>query len=551
MTRQLFVACLITAFAMFLSDRAHAETIAHWDFETDLIAGSATSGQVVSHRSETGVFNPAIEDLSGNGNHLSAFTPNVGTPSFADMYFSDIVAPNNQTRSTLSVEAMASGTCCPILFNDGTGNDGDLNIGGVDVGALPQWTIEASVNFKSTSGFQTIVGKDGIGQIIGVYPTAPLYLQKRGDSFGEFRILFADNAGFAYATVSETIPVPGKWYHLAAVSDGSMLSLYVNGALEGQEDLTQFGSPDTAMAAIDETGFEGSGTAVPYTWSIARGMFDDEHADRVNGYIDDVRISNVALDPADFLNNVSPEPPVNGLRINGNSVAQSGGGMRLVPALTYQRGSAFTAQRVAVETFHATFTFQMTGAGGVTDASGQTGADGLTFTIQNVSPAALGSDGGSIGYGGLNPSVAVEWDTYLNSFDRDSNHLGIDTYGSLTSLRTLAVGDRFDNGAVWHAWVDYDGATLQVRTNMSGDRPLLPDLTLDIDIPGVLGSNSGFVGFTSSTGAAFENVDILSWRYAIAEPATAVLLVLGCLGLLARNRSRSSTAASRVSKNRY
>jgi hypothetical protein len=276
-----------------LSPTACAVTVAHWNFETDLIAGTAVNGQVVSHPSATAAFDAAIADISGNGNHLSAFAQNGG---FTAMQFSNIVASNAQTNSTLSMENQP-GQCCPVLSSQD-----DLEVGGVNVGAMAQWSIEASVNFKGVAGWQTLVGKDGWQQATnGDINQAPLYLQKKGDGTNQFRINFVDAQGFVHIVDSTTVAGTGGWYHVAATSDGSNLRLYVDGVLENTLDMTLSGSSDRSMAALDEAGFEGAGTTAPYGWSTFRGMYNDGHGDRVDGYMDDVRISNAALAPAQLL----------------------------------------------------------------------------------------------------------------------------------------------------------------------------------------------------------------------------------------------------------
>lgn len=155
---------------------ATAGTIAHWTFETDLIAGSAVAGQTVSHPSAGGLFDAAIPDISGNNNHLSAFTGGGG--GFADMAFSGTVNPLSGTGSTLSIDRrrLPSSANFPGLFNNGTGYDGDLKVGGVDVGALNAWTVEASVNFTDAGGWQTMVGKDGEYEQFGFAPGGMTYL---------------------------------------------------------------------------------------------------------------------------------------------------------------------------------------------------------------------------------------------------------------------------------------------------------------------------------------------------------------------------------------
>ncbi|TWT92902.1 hypothetical protein Pla108_40420 [Botrimarina colliarenosi] len=276
---------------------AFAVTIAHWDFETDLIAGSAVSGQNVSHPSINGAFDAAIPDISGNGNDLSAFS--IDGSGFAVMQFSDVVSPSNRTGSTLSITG-APGDCCEVL-----NSQGDLDLGGSPVGALAAWTIEASVNFFDAGGWQTIVGKDGFGQATnGDGNQAPLYFQKKGDGTEQFRINYVDVLGNAHILDSVTTAQANKWYNLAATNDGSTLRLYVNGIGETSLDLTAT-SADTRMVALDESGFAGDDLTSdsPYAWTVARGMYNDGHGDRVNGYIDDVRISNAALTVSELLNN--------------------------------------------------------------------------------------------------------------------------------------------------------------------------------------------------------------------------------------------------------
>jgi hypothetical protein len=270
-------------------------TIAHWDFETAMIAGSAVSGQNVSHPGPNGAFNAAIPDLSGNGNHLSAFS--IDGSGFAVMRFYDEVSSSNRTGSTLSIGG-APGDCCEVLSSDG-----DLEIGGVKVtNTLTSWTIEASVNFTDAGGWQTIVGKDGFGQATnGDGNQAPLYFQKMGDGTERFRINYVDVLGNVHTAFSTTTAEAGKWYNIAATNDGSTLKFYMNGVEEGSTSLTT--SADTRMATLDESQFAGTGTDAPYAWTVARGMYNDGHGDRVNGYIDDVRISSTALTVNDLLNN--------------------------------------------------------------------------------------------------------------------------------------------------------------------------------------------------------------------------------------------------------
>lgn len=231
-----------------------------------------------------------------------------------------------------------------------------------------------------------------------------------------------------------------------------------------------------------------------------------------------------------------------GLTLNGNSTTLDNGidpntVLRLAAATTSQTGSVFTTSAVDVSEFTTTFEFRISDSGGATDASGQEGADGITFTIQGVGGSALGGGGGGLGYDGISPSVAVEFDTWLNPFDPDSNHIGINQDGSLSSLVTAAVPGEMNDSTLQTATISYDGTTL---TAMIGGT----SVGLALDLASILGDTTAYVGFTGATGGAFGNHDLISWSYETptAEtpvPSTLPLLAVGTLLLAYARRRRA------------
>lgn len=230
---------------------------------------------------------------------------------------------------------------------------------------------------------------------------------------------------------------------------------------------------------------------------------------------------------------------VAGLTINGNA-AQVGSVLRVTPALGGQAGSAFSTSAVSLAanaSFSTYFQFRFTDAD-VFDGQGF-GADGLVFVVQTVSNN-VGTGGGGIGYEGIPKSIGIEFDTWNNGgIDANSsNHVGIDANGSVASLVLTEVTEAdMNNGAVWNAWVDYNGATnlLEVRLTQSSVRPASAILSLTRDIALDLQSTNAFVGFTSGTGAAWANHDVLSWvldnSFApigrVPEPMSLLLAGLG------------------------
>src|SRR6202008_4980270 len=102
--------------------------------------------------------------------------------------------------------------------------------------------------------------------------------------------------------------------------------------------------------------------------------------------------------------------------------------LRLAPNLPNQAGSAFLTSRVDISNpWSVEFTFDM-------NSCVSCRADGLAFVIQN-DPAganALGTGGGNLGYTGITPSFAVEFDTWQNTefADPNNNHVGVLLSGS-------------------------------------------------------------------------------------------------------------------------
>ena len=273
-----------------------------------------------------------------------------------------------------------------------------------------------------------------------------------------------------------------------------------------------------------------------------------------------------------------------GLTLNGSTaVATTGDGkvLRLTPATTSQAGSAFSSTSIMFngtsDSFSTFFQFRITDSGGIDPA------DGIVFVVQPVS-SSIGGAGGGIGYSGIPKSIGVEFDTFQNGWDINSNHVAIVEKGDITNDIAAATpggvgnctsfnpspgSNCMSNGDLWSVWIDYNGTTLEVRlADGSSVRPSNPLLSQAVNIPCLLGGgndsgpcgvspgNTAFVGFTSGTGAGFDNHDIKDWLYTntfspitgppptVPEPTTWLLLGTGLL-LLARHSQKRARKSSR------
>jgi len=242
------------------------------------------------------------------------------------------------------------------------------------------------------------------------------------------------------------------------------------------------------------------------------------------------------------------------LMLNGNALFHSNDStvLRLTEDQAGQVGSAwFNVQQPVKGGFSTAFQFQFTREG-----VAHTPADGIAFVIQNSSLSALGQGGGSIGYadggcdappcktGGIPNSLAIEFDTFNNDSatdDPNANHIAVQSCGLIGGVpqpNSNAHGENspFDFPVCLIGSVASPGTTMSdgnphivvinytppsctidvclgtLTVNLDGHNVLTTSVTLENEL-NLNDGGKAWVGFTSATGAAFENHDILSWTF--------------------------------------
>jgi hypothetical protein len=219
------------------------------------------------------------------------------------------------------------------------------------------------------------------------------------------------------------------------------------------------------------------------------------------------------------------------------AASRADGVLRLTPAQPNRSGAAwFGEKQTVVNGFETEFRFQLTGQGGLGK-----GADGFAFVLQNSGPAAIagtGSSGGwALGNGigdraaqGIPLSIAIFFDTYRNEVEGDpsNNYLAICTNGKigemawppsrLAKVRKLRVNLKDRKAHLVR--IVYRPPVLSVYLDGA------PALASTVDVSFVADrEGASYVGFTASTGAGYENHDILSWKFGGTEVSSSMAVV--------------------------
>jgi len=185
-----------------------------------------------------------------------------------------------------------------------------------------------------------------------------------------------------------------------------------------------------------------------------------------------------------------PSPVLGGWQLNGTALV-SGSALELTPATgTLKAGSAFWPRAVDPRTLRVDF-----------DAfiGGGTGADGMTFAIQNAaatgaSPTKLGVRGGGLGFSGIS-GVAAALVEFRNSVNPSSNFTGVTdgpVSGSTDLMHWIATANLVPvlQNQTHHVTVTTGGGLLTIAVD--GTQVLSSAVTLPA---------SAYVGFTAGDGS--------------------------------------------------
>ena len=249
--------------------------VAYWDFNDPALG--AANGAALPDSDAYTVWREAAADKSGNGNHLTtwdyAFAGFNWSSSSADGDYSIVAAGDYPAAYTWSGQSAPAGI-------------------DAESAVLSNFTVEARFTITG-SGNRTVLGRDALGVSDSAPNNAALYLGVDGSNHPV--IEFTDENGGRVRLIASSTTLANDdttWYHMAAVYNGSILSLYLNETLIAS---TAAGPGALAIGLGNGTDWHTGG------WSVGRGLWSGGHTDRWYGHIDGVAISGVALSPGRFV----------------------------------------------------------------------------------------------------------------------------------------------------------------------------------------------------------------------------------------------------------
>ncbi|MFO0946458.1 MAG: hypothetical protein U1D30_10995 [Planctomycetota bacterium] len=162
----------------------------------------------------------------------------------------------------------------------------------------------------------------------------------------------------------------------------------------------------------------------------------------------------------------------------------------------------------------------------------------------------MGDAGAEFGYGDIDNSIAVSLGV-LTGLQGNVSRSGLFTLGNIDQVSgSPASPVRFDVGNPIDVLIQWDAGT-QILSQSLRDTVTLAIFDADyfVDLPELLGGNTGYVGFTASAGLSFESRDQCVSRFqfeAVPEASTLVFCSLAGLGFAGNPLSSHVASTLRI-----
>lgn len=275
--------------AALLAAPALAGTLAHWRFDNP----AAANGQ------EVAASGAAVPDVSGNGHDL--YYTKLNTARSITYSTNTPVTPYTNTHA-VHVDGRSGVNMYLQTATDDVLNNATLTGG---------YTIETFFKIDNSESWQAWVGvltRLGTVQQLGQGPAG--WLQEQGwpivamafSGSKELQWEIVDANGNGRTNWSPPLagtPIEYLWHHWAIVNDGSFTNMY----LDGELILRTTNVPSNGVSTV----------GMP--WVVGATHWNN-NAEGFNGWIDEMRISDMALEPSQFTL-YTPEPASLGLLLVG------------------------------------------------------------------------------------------------------------------------------------------------------------------------------------------------------------------------------------------
>ena len=173
-----------------------------------------------------------------------------------------------------------------------------------------------------------------------------------------------------------------------------------------------------------------------------------------------------------------------------------------------QAGTFFSTERVGVRNFSTTFRVRV-------HEGSDPRADGFTFILQGISPTALGQNGSGLGYQGIASSVAIKFGIFQeSSADPSGNTTGLFANGQNPAggINLDGSGINLNSQSIKRVDLTYNGTTLdETITDETSGAVFTHSYTTNI--PGIIGTDTAYAGFSGGTHELWSLQDILTWTY--------------------------------------
>ena len=201
----------------------------------------------------------------------------------------------------------------------------------------------------------------------------------------------------------------------------------------------------------------------------------------------------------------------------GPQISNNNSTLTLTDDRTGEYGSWFNNNTYSISSFTASFDYQATGQ------QNATWADGMAFVLQNDprGSSALGTDfydngGSGLGYTGISPSAAVEF----NIYDGHTPGTNFATNGSTGNYNSTLPVDFWDTGDTIQVVLSYNGSVLtETLTDLVNGNTFSTSYG-NVNLSETLDSETAYVGFTAGTGDSASTQTVSNFTFESDLPAS-------------------------------